>query len=612
MLTVSNHASRPLPAQSLTLTRVATGLSSPLYGTSAPGQSEYLYIVERGGNIRILDVSSQPPVVLATPFLTAAQLSEGNGLTSGNERGLLGMAFHPDYVNNGRYYVNYTDSGGHTRIRSYQRSSGNPLITDSTSRAEILQISQPASNHNGGWICFGPDGFMYVATGDGGGSNDPQNAGQNKNTLLGKMLRIAPGTTSSGGYTIPVTNPLVGQANTRGEIWAYGLRNPWRNSFDRSTGDLYIADVGQGAREELNFQYSNSLGGENYGWRLREGTIQTPGLVGGARPPGNVDPIYNYSRGTGLFQGASVTGGYVYRGPIVGLHGHYFFGDYVSQRLFSLRFNGSLPTEFNGTNYNTLIDWNSSVQLNVGSMGNISSFAEDAAGHLYLISLGGNVYRFTSGFIIPPSIQASYIYHGQWSGAGELPWAGLDSTKTLVQFISTPLTLGLDNLSNSQHGLDGIALDIANLNDPDDVVWEFKMSPQGAYDLGANPISSWPTAPTPTSINHFAGAGVGGSHRILIQWPEQSILDRWLSVKLTLGNFSRMLYVGHLRGEVTGHVDGVYTVSFADISEIRGSVGNEVDAGSALDIDKNGIVSFADILAMRSAVGQQLTNLVVP
>ena len=386
---------------SLSLTRVATGLSSPVFATSAPGDSDHLYIVERGGHIRLLNLSSGN--ILPTNFLTTSQLNLDHGFTSGNERGLLGLAFHPDYATNGRYFVNYTDGLGNTRVRSYQRSSSDPLTTDGASRAEILQINQPFPNHNAGWMDFGQDGQLYIATGDGGSSNDPGNVSQNRNSLLGKMLRITPDVTSTGGYSVPTDNPFVGQSNVREEIWAYGLRNPWRNSFDRLTGDLYIADVGQNDREEINFQYADSNGGENYGWRMREGTIQTPGSVGGPRPSDNVDPIYDYLHGFDPFQGRSVTGGYVYRGPIEGLQGHYFFGDFVSQRLFSLRFDGSPTSQFDGTNFNSLIDWTDIVETDFGSLGGISSFGEDSLGNLYLVNLNGSIYRFSAGAIPEPN-----------------------------------------------------------------------------------------------------------------------------------------------------------------------------------------------------------------
>lgn len=600
------------PQPSLSLTRVATGLSSPLYATHAPGDPDNLYIVERGGNIKILNLTNN--TINPTNFLTRAQVELDNGFTTGSggdERGLLGLAFHPDYVNNRRFYIYFIDGSGHSRVRSYQRSESNPLTTDSSTRVSILQFNQPFSNHNGGWIGFGPDGYLYIASGDGGSGNDPQVNGQNKNTLLGKMLRIAPSTSSTAGYTIPPNNPFVGQANTRGEIWAYGLRNPWRSSFDRLTGDLYIADVGQGQREEVNFQYAGSTGGQNYGWRLREGMIQTPS-VGGAKPADNVDPIYNYSRGSGQFQGISTTGGYVYRGPIAGLQGHYFFADYGSQRLFSLRFNQSIPSGFNGTNYNSLIDWNGLVQLNIGSLGSISSFGEDAQGNLYLVNLGGNVYKFTAGNVPEPtSIAASFVYHGGWTGSGSPLWDALDTTKSLAQPGQTPTPLSLSNVINSSQGLNGVVMDIVSLGNPSSAVWEFKWSPPGAFSLNDNPISNWQAAPAAT-ISTLPGAGTNGSDRVLLQWTNGQIVNRWLSIKVTIGPFSATRFIGHLLGETSGEGGGVYTVSFDDITNIRSLVGQSADAGSVADIDKSGTVSFSDISAMRSNVGTQLTNISIP
>lgn len=600
------------PQPSLSLTRVASGLSSPLYATHAPGDPDNLYIVERGGNVRILNLNTN--TISATNFLTTAQVNAGNGFTSGGERGLLGLAFHPDYVTNRRYYIYYTDGSGHTRIRSYQRSEADPLTTDGGSRVEILQFNQPFSNHNGGWIGFGPDGYLYIASGDGGSGNDPNNAGQNKNSLLGKLLRIDPSTTSTPGYSIPPDNPFVGQAGTRAEIWAYGLRNPWRCSFDRLTGDLYMADVGQNAREEVNFQYANSSGGENYGWRLREGTIQTPS-VGGARPADNVDPIYDYTRGSGPFQGFSTTGGYVYRGPIAGLQGHYFFGDYVSRRLFSIRFDGSTPSSFNGLNYNSRIDWRDIAQLDVGtfaSNADIASFGEDSQGNLYMVNLGGSVYKFTAGSIPEPTSMAdSFIYHAGWTGAGTPQWDAIDTTKSLAQPGQTPTPLSLSNLINTSQGINGVVLDIVSLGDPNEAVWEFKWSPQGTFSQTEFPISSWGNAPSPT-ITTFPGTGTGGSDRVLLQWENQQIANRWLRVGLTVGPFSATFYVGHLLGETTDAVEGTYTVTFEDISTIRSEVGQTVDAGNAADIDKSGTVSFSDISAMRGNVGSQLTNISIP
>lgn len=599
--------------QSLSLVRIYTGLSSPLYATSAPGDPGYLYVVERGGNIRVLNLSTTPATLLSTPFLSSTQLSLDHGLTSGGERGLLGLAFHPDYATNRRYYVYYTDNSGNARVRSFQQSSTTVRTTDPSTRANILQISQPYSNHNGGWMSFGADGFLYIASGDGGDANDPGNVAQNRNSLLGKILRIAPSTDTAGSYQIPSSNPWVGQTGVRQEVWAYGLRNPWRCSFDRATGDFYMADVGQGAREEINFQYAASPGGENYGWRLREGTIQTPGSVGGSRPAGNVEPIYDYVHGSDPFQGNSVTGGYVYRGPIPGLQGHYFFGDYVSRRLFSLRFNQSLPTLFDGSNHNSLIDWTSSVQLDVGSLGGISSFGEDSDGNLYLINLGGNIYRFQSGNIPEPvSVLASFVYHAGWSGTATPQWDAIDQVKILGQPGPSPTLLGFNNLINTVHGINGVVFDIQHLNDPGQAVWQYKQSPQGAFVPAQHPLSGWEDAPTPI-VTVFSGQGTSGSDRFLLQWPNNSINNRWLSVKLTVGNLTTTRVLGHLRGETTGPEEGMFSVMYGtDAVFIRSSIATLANAGSIVDIDKNGSVQMADMVAVRSNVGTQLPQITLP
>src|SRR5690606_17874433 len=275
-----------------------------------------------GGRIRIFDLVEE--TLLAEDFLTVSPI------TTDSERGLLGLAFHPDFSDTRMFFVNFTDSSGNTVVRRYRVESGEPPSTvEAGSALDLLKLEQPFSNHNGGWMGFGPDGYLYIAVGDGGSGHDPQNNGQNKNSLLGKMLRIDVNgddfpTDSSRNYAIPDDNPFVG-ADGLDEIWAYGLRNPWRNSFDRETGDFWIGDVGQSTREEINFQPAASTGGENYGWRLREGSIATPGAVGGARPAGNVDPVYDY----GLSGSQSITGGYVYRGSAMPqLRGHYFFADY--------------------------------------------------------------------------------------------------------------------------------------------------------------------------------------------------------------------------------------------------------------------------------------------
>jgi len=409
---------------SLELVRVATGLSSPVYATHAPGDPGRLYVVEKGGTIRILDLAGGG--LLSTPFMAASVTSAGIGLTTDGERGLLGLAFHPEYQANGRFYINSTDAAGTTRIREFRRQTADQV--DPSSGRDILSVSQPYSNHNGGWLDFGRDGYLYVAMGDGGSGNDPQNHAQNRGSLLGKMLRLDVNgddfpTDSARNYRVPSTNPFVGQPGMLGEIWAYGLRNPWRNGFDRVTGDLFIGDVGQNAREEINFQPATSSGGENYGWRIREGTLAT-NLTGQGGSP-LVSPIYDYTRGTGTFQGRSVTGGYVYRGPIAPLEGQYFFGDYVSGRLFSLVYDGSPAAAFNGLNFTNRTDWTATLTTSAATVGNIASFAEDAAGHVYVVSYGGHLFR-----IGLPSLTWSTAGSGTWSAAAWTTASGSSASWT--------------------------------------------------------------------------------------------------------------------------------------------------------------------------------------
>ena len=371
------------------MTRLATGLARPVYLTVAPGDTHRLYVLEQQrGRILVVDRSSGQ--VAPTPFLQLPNVSRGN------EQGLLGVAFDPGYAENGLFYVNYTDSTGATNVVRYQ-VSGDPNVADPATAQTVLRIDQPQSNHNAGWMEFGPsDGYLYIATGDGGASDDNGNghtsgignAQDLTDNLLGKLLRIdvtkdAFPADPERNYAIPADNPFVGQTGDD-EIWAYGLRNPWRNSFDRLTGDLYIGDVGQSAREEINFQPANSLGGENYGWRLREGSISTPG-VGGARPADSVEPIYEYRHDASPTGGFSVTGGYVYRGPIEPLQGHYFFADYVSSQVWSFRYDGQQLSDFQYRTEQLLPD--------EGTVTSISSFGEDHEGNVYLLNLDGDVFR---------------------------------------------------------------------------------------------------------------------------------------------------------------------------------------------------------------------------
>ncbi len=369
----------------LGLEMVASGLNRPV-GVAWPddGTNRLFVIEQHTGRIRIVDLNTGS--MLAAPFLSLG------GLASGNEQGLLGLAFDPLHANNGLFYVNVTVAGGATEIRRYRVSRTSWDVADPDSGVVLLSIAQPFSNHNGGWIAFGPDGYLYISTGDGGSGFDPGNRAQNLDTLLGKLLRIDVRATDgpTGQYGIPPDNPFVGVPGARPEIWAYGLRNAWRCSFDRLTGDLYIADVGQNQIEEINFQPASSSGGENYGWRIMEGTRCSDDSRAGGNPPCDdpslVPPIYEYTHAVGV----SVTGGYVYRGhKLGGLQGTYFFGDYGSARIWSFRYDGATLTEFAER----------TAELNPGlaNVGFLSSFGEGPDGELYLLDLvGGALFRMVS------------------------------------------------------------------------------------------------------------------------------------------------------------------------------------------------------------------------
>lgn len=369
----------------LTITRVGAGFQLPVFATSPPGDTNRLFILEQHtGRIRILYPSSQ--AIEEQPFLTVSNI------TRGGEQGLLGLAFHPNYQSNGWFFVNFTGTGGgpagHTEIARFT-AQGDPVtsnVADPASKKVILTFPQPESNHNGGWIGFGLDGYLYISTGDGGGGDDRHGAignGQNLNSLLGKILRI--NVDEGDPYAIPPTNPFVGATDREEEIWAFGLRNPWRSSIDRETGDLWIGDVGQRTREEIDFNPAG-VGGLNFGWRPREGAIQNPTFPSETPVTPAVDPVHDYGRNLGF----SVTGGYVYRGQdIPSLQGFYIFADYGSSRFWTFR----------GTNKLDLAE--RTAELNRGSprpIGNVSAFGEDARGELYICDLDdGEIYK-----IVPP------------------------------------------------------------------------------------------------------------------------------------------------------------------------------------------------------------------
>ena len=378
-----------LIAQAVSLKQVATGFNQPLYVTSPSNDRERLFVLEKSsGHIKIIQLAKSQ--VVEEPFLTVDNIS------TNSERGLLGLAFHPNYEVNGELYVSVTNDDGDSEIRRYKRSNANSNRADELSQEILLTVPQFASNHNGGWIGFGPDGYLYIAFGDGGSRNDPRKNGQDLTTLLSSMLRIDINgddfpDDKTRNYRIPSSNPfidtVVDGVPARPEIWAYGLRNPWRSSFDRETGDLIIADVGQGEREEINFQLADSKGGENYGWRLREGEIKTPS-VGGNKPSDNVEPIYTYKRSGSEYTGRSITGGYRYRGPIKELVGKYFFSDFTNGRIWSI--------EPKVDGYSELTSWTDKLIANEGEVNNVSSFGEDAKGNLYVVDLDGDIFKFVS------------------------------------------------------------------------------------------------------------------------------------------------------------------------------------------------------------------------
>ena len=390
----------------ISFTSKATGLVLPTTVTHAGDNSGRIFVTERGGIIRVIKNNT----VLSTPFLNIGATGANRISTGGPEEGLLGLAFAPGYgANNDRFYIYYTNLSGNLVIARY-RVTANADVADVNSEQIILTVPHPTNlNHNGGQLAFGPDGYLYIGTGDGGSGGDPPNNAQNPAVLLGKILRVNvefPVSAMPSGisqraplagifeylfpliakappsppvtYTIPATNPFTQTVGYRGEIWALGLRNPWRFSFDRQTGDLYIGDVGQNNWEEVDFQSASSAGGENYGWRILEGTHCYPSGTPSCVPPTNYSaPVAEYSHASGC----SVTGGYVFRGPgNAAMQGIYFYGDYCSSRIWGLQNSGG---------------WQTQQLAQPGWF--ISTFGEDQDGNLYVARYDtGVLYQITT------------------------------------------------------------------------------------------------------------------------------------------------------------------------------------------------------------------------
>jgi glucose/arabinose dehydrogenase len=344
------------------LVEVINGLKSPVLATGANDGSERLFIVQQGGIILVM-VNGQ---MQSTPFLDVSNLVS----TDASERGLLGLAFHPKFAENGTFFIDYTDVNGDTVVAKYRVSADNPNVADPNSDQIILQVLQPYANHNGGNVIFGPDGYLYIGLGDGGSAGDPQHNGQKPNVLLAKILRID--VDSARPYAIPPDNPYTRNPALAKEVWAMGLRNPWRFNFDRATGDLYIGDVGQDKWEEVDFQPADSKGGENYGWNIMEGTHPYSGATS---PSPLVAPFFDYPHS----EGCSVTGGYVYRGKALpDLQGYYFFGDYCFGTIWA-------SYRDSGGAWHTNVFTDSHVP--------ISSFGQDDDGELYVVNHGGTVLK---------------------------------------------------------------------------------------------------------------------------------------------------------------------------------------------------------------------------
>jgi len=394
---IALFAAAPVSAQ-LRADVFVSGLSSPLAFVQDPSNSTIQYVVEQGGLIKVIQSGTELP----TPFLNLSA-----AISTGGERGLLGLAFPANYGVTGRFWVKFTNTVGNTVVARFRRSS-DQFVADPASRFDLLWpggqrfVPQPFSNHNGGHLAFGPDGYLYIGMGDGGSGNDPEHRAQNPATLLGKMLRIDVNVPDSDveGYNVPPDNPFInsGLPGVLPEIWSFGYRNPWRYSFDDpslgGTGALIVGDVGQVAREEIDYEPANR-GGRNYGWRNREGTLDNVT----DRPPAYLpltDPIFDYPRSSGQ----AVTGGFVYRGAALATtyRGRYFFADFVAGRVWSLSL--AIAPGTGEATATGIIDHTAELGGSA-ALGNISSFGVDASGELYLCSFNGVILRISPAARVP-------------------------------------------------------------------------------------------------------------------------------------------------------------------------------------------------------------------
>ncbi len=356
---------------SVRLASVGT-FDAPVYVTAPRGERRRVFVVERGGKIRVVRGGKLRPA----PFLDIS-----SRVTADNEQGLLSMAFAPDYAKTRRFYVNYTDLAGVQRVVEYRRSKSNAERADASSARLVLRYDRFESNHNGGLVAFGPDDLLYIGTGDGGGAGDEHGSrgnAQDLSKLEGKILRIDPRRSGGRPYKVPASNPFLNRSGAKPEIYSYGLRNPWRFSFDRTTGDLAIGDVGQGEIEEIDFARKGSARGTNYGWRPFEGSQR---FKPGEDAPGHVRPVIELTHDDG---NCSVTGGYVVRDPaLTALTGQYVYGDFCKGQLRAARLSAGSAS--------------GDRSLGLKTISQLSSFGEDGLGRVYVISLDGPVYRLAAG-----------------------------------------------------------------------------------------------------------------------------------------------------------------------------------------------------------------------
>ncbi len=439
--------------QEIRLTQVASGISNPTAIESAHDGSGRLFLVQQNGLVKIL----RDGTVASQPFLDITAKTRADG-----ERGLLGLAFPPDFAAKQRFYVDYTDLSGNTTIALY-RVGSNPDVADASSETVLLKIAQPFSNHNGGQVRFGPDGYLYIGMGDGGSAGDPQRNAQNRLSLLGKLLRLDV-ESQPGTVNIPPDNPFIALSSARGEIWAMGLRNPWRFSFDRATGDLWIGDVGQGAYEEVDFQPASSRGGENYGWNQAEGMHC---YTAGCNLQSFTAPVAEYPHSLGC----SVTGGFVYRGSAwPGLRGIYLYGDYCSGRIWGIERHGG--------------QWTSRLLL--GSGFNISTFGEDDAGELYVANAGnGTIHRIEGS--LAPRYGADAVVNAASFAPGVSPGslatvfaAGIKDDPGIALATSIPIATALEGVSVTVNGVAAPIHGIASVNGVEQVNFQVPFETAGS------------------------------------------------------------------------------------------------------------------------------------